>query len=107
MGKLNERILALLTGDELKYHTLHGEHGSMSLPYFENNFELLAATELPNIGQYGYYYQHRENPGLVMYLNIGSTGLTATLVPYEDAQQRVEDTGYLALFVPCTGNLGA
>ncbi|MCJ8167656.1 hypothetical protein MKJ04_22655 [Pontibacter sp. E15-1] len=92
MGKAQERILVLLKGSEIKYQKLRDGDGSMSLAYFENNFDLLAATELPNIGHYSYYYQNKENPDLVMYFNICSTGLTATLMLYKDAQQRIEDS---------------
>ena len=93
MEKFDTYLLPFLADGNIRYNTTDKGPQTISADYFRKNFERIAATELPNIGQRSYYYQNLENTNLVMRFRVSNSTYTATLAPRKEFEPLLKAMG--------------
>ena len=93
MEKFNEYVIPFLEDGYIRYLAA-GIAKLMSAEYFQQNFNQIASTELPNIGHSYFFYQYKEDPELVMRFRISQTaGFSAMIMPYREFKKQFSVLG--------------
>lgn len=88
MDMFQHYILPYLEDGYIRY-LADGVVKAMSAEYFQKSFNLIASTDLPNIGHSYFFYQSKENPELVMRFRISQTaGLSATILLFNEYEKQ-------------------